>query len=149
VRSDAETVEQYLDQLPEHRREAIRTVRGAILESLASGYEEVMAWGMITYQVPLSIESETYNGKPLVYASLASQKNYMAVYLMSLYIVPGAADAFEARYRATGKRYDAGKSCVRFRTLDALPLDLVGEAIASVGVEQFVEKVRQGRKRPV
>ena len=146
MRSEATTVDEYLAELPDDRREAIQTVREAILANLPDGYEEAMNWGMITYQVPLDTYPDTYNGRPLMYAALASQKNHMAVYLTSVYAIPGKAEAFEAAYRATGKRYDMGKSCVRFRTLDDLPLDLIGETIAALDVETFISNVEQGRK---
>ncbi len=146
MRSEATTVDQYLTELPDDRREAIETVRETILANLPDGYEETMNWGMITYQVPLATHPDTYNGQPLMYAALASQKNHMAVYLTSVYAIPGKAEAFETAYRATGKRYDMGKSCVRFRTIDDLPLDLIGETIAAVDVETFVSDVEEGRK---
>jgi hypothetical protein len=86
VRSDATTVDQYLSSLPEHRRAAIATVRQIILEHLPRGYEEAMNWGMIAYQVPLETYPDTYNGQPLMYAALASQKDHMAVYLTGIYM---------------------------------------------------------------
>ena len=98
-----------------------------------------MNWGMITYQVPLETFPDTYNGQPLMYAGLASQKNYMAVYLSAVYPDPESLEAFQDAYRATGKKLDMGKSCVRFKTLDDLPLELIGETIASVSAEEFVE----------
>jgi uncharacterized protein YdhG (YjbR/CyaY superfamily) len=149
MRSDASTVAQYLSELPADRREAIEAVRQIILENLPSGYEEVMNWGMITYQVPLETYPDTYNGKPLMYAALASQKNYMSLYLTGIYIDDEAQRKFEAAYRATGKRYDVGKSCVRFRKLGDLPLALIGESIASLGTEEFITRVKEahsGRK---
>jgi uncharacterized protein YdhG (YjbR/CyaY superfamily) len=141
MRTKATTVEEYLAELPADRREAIETVRATILERLPAGYEEVMNWGMITYQVPLEIYPNTYNKQPLMFAALASQKNHMAVYLTGIYISDEARDEFEAAYRATGKRLDVGKSCVRFKKLDDLPLDLIGDTIASVSVDRLVAHV--------
>jgi uncharacterized protein YdhG (YjbR/CyaY superfamily) len=146
VRSNASTVAEYLSGLPDDRRAAITEVRDVILANLPDGYEEVMNWGMITYQVPLAAYPETYNGKPLMYAALASQKKHMAVYLTSIYIYSDSADEFEAQYRATGKRYDVGKSCVRFRRLDDLPLELIGETIGALGIEAFIARVEAGRR---
>ena len=146
MQSDARTVDEYLAELPEDRRIAIETVRDTILANLAPGFEEAMNWGMITYQVPLETFPDTYNGKPLMYAALASQKNHMAVYLTSVYSLPGQAEEFEAAYRATGKRYDMGKSCVRFRKLEDLPLELIGSTIAAVDVETFVTDVEDARQ---
>ena len=153
MRSDASTVEQYLSELPDSRRAALEVVRKQILGNLPQGYEEVMNWGMITYQVPLEVYPDTYNGKPLMYAALASQKNHMAVYLIGVYMDEEARRTFEAEYRATGKRYDVGKPCVRFRKLGDLPLPLIGKAISLFGVKEFVERTtvaqaaRKGTKR--
>jgi len=143
MRSEATTVDQYLSELPADRREAIETVRSVILENLPDGYEEVMNWGMITYEVPLETFPDTYNEQPLMFAALASQKNHMGVYLMGIYVSDDARDEFEKAYRATGKRFDVGKSCVRFRNLDDLPLELIGETIASVPVARFIARVEE------
>lgn len=146
ARSDAATAEAYLASLPPERREAVAAVREVILSNLPAGYEEAMNWGMITYQVPLSTHPDTYNGQPLMYAALASQKRHMAVYLMGIYSSPERRERFEAAYKATGKRMDMGKSCVRFRTLDDLPLELVGEAIAECPVATFVALYKAARE---
>jgi uncharacterized protein YdhG (YjbR/CyaY superfamily) len=143
VRSEATTAEQYLTELPDDRREAIEAVRAVILENLPDGYEEAMNWGMITYQIPLETYPDTYNKQPLMFAALASQKNHMAVYLTGIYVSDEARDEFEKAYRATGKRFDVGKSCVRFRKLDDLPLDLIGQTIAAVPVERLIARVEE------
>ena len=145
MKSEAQTIEEYLAELPDDRREAVEEVRKTILSSLPDGYEESMNWGMITYQVPLSAYPETYNGQPLMFAALASQKRHMAVYLSAIYADDTARERFEERYKATGKRYDVGKSCVRFRRLDDLPLDVIGEAIASVPMDDFIASYETGR----
>ncbi len=142
MQSDAKTVEEYLASLPEDRRAALEAVRNKILENLPDGYDEVMNWGMIAYEVPLETCPDTYNGKPLIYAALGSQKNHMAVYLTGIYMDDGAREEFEASYRATGKRMDMGKSCVRFRKLEDLPLPLIGEAIGQLPLDEFVERVK-------
>ena len=139
MQSKAKTVDAYLAEIPAERQEQIRKVRQVILDNLPQGYEEVMNWGMITYQVPLSVYPDTYNKKPLMYAALASQKNHMAVYLSTIYTDERKGKLFEEKYRATGKRFDVGKSCVRFRKLDDLPLKLIAEEVASMKVEDFVE----------
>lgn len=142
MRSEATTVEQYLSELPEDRRETIRAVRNVILEHLPEGYVEVMNWGMITCEVPLETYRDAYNGKPLMYAALASQKRHMAVYLTGIYMSDKSRDEFEVAYKATGKRLDLGRSCVRFRKLDDLPLDLIGQSIAAIPCEEFVARVK-------
>ena len=143
MRSDAKTVTEYLAQLPEERRLALEKVRQTILENLPAGYEEVINWGMIAYQVPLEVYPDTYNKKPLLYAALASQKNHMAVYLTGIYMNDAARQDFEQAYRATGKRFDVGKSCVRFRKLDDLPLPLIGKSIAMLDANEFVKQVKK------
>ena len=140
-------MEEYLAGLPRERCEAISRVRSVILDRLPDGYEEEMRWGMISYEVPLAIQPDTYNGKPLMYAALASQKRHMAVYLSGVYSDPDARADFERAYRASGKRIDMGKSCVRFRRLDDLPLDVVGDAIARYPIEEFVDLYHRGRRR--
>ncbi len=139
VSSEAATVEDYLDELPEDRRDAIEAVRAEILANLPDGMVETMRWGMICYEVPLDIEPNTYNGEPLMYAALANQKRHMAVYLTGVYADPDQLDRFRERYLATGKRLDMGKSCVRFTKLDHLPVELVGEMIALTTTAEFVE----------
>ena len=153
MQSDAATVKEYLDSLPDDRRYAIAAVRKVIRANLPKGYEEAMNWGMIAYQVPLETYPDTYNGQPLMYAALASQKNHMAVYLTGIYMSEETRSEFESKYRATGKRLDVGKSCVRFKKLDDLPLDLIGECIAAEEVDSFVARYertaspRKSRKR--
>ena len=140
--SEAKTVEEYIQSLPENRCQAISAVRNTIVQNLPKGFEELMNWGMITYQVPLEVYPDTYNKQPLMYAALASQKNHMAVYLTGIYMSDNSRKKFETAYKATGKRFDAGKSCVRFRILDDLPLPLIGETIASIELNDFVSKVK-------
>lgn len=147
MQSDAATVKEYVASLPDDRRKAIAKVRATIRKNLPKGYREEMRWGMICYEVPLSIEPDTYNGKPLMYAALASQKNHMAVYLTGVYADEVTRGDFEAAYRRTGKKMDMGKSCVRFKKLEDLPVELVGEAIASFEVDDFVALVDRARAR--
>lgn len=142
MRSDADSVPEYLQELPDERRQALETVRRVVLDNLPAGYEEAMNWGMITWQVPLEIYPDTYNGRPLMYAALASQKNHMSLYLTGIYMDERAKKEFEGAYKATGKRYDVGKSCVRFRTLDDLPLDVIAEAIGEYEVDEFVARAK-------
>jgi uncharacterized protein YdhG (YjbR/CyaY superfamily) len=145
MRSEATTVDEYLAELPDDRRDAIETARGAIVANLAPGFHEVMNWGMIVYEVPLETYPDTYNGQPLMYAALASQKNHMAVYLTAVYSNENTRDAFLEKYRETGKRLDMGKSCVRFRRIDDLPVDLIGETIGSMDVDAFLENYERSR----
>ena len=140
VSSNAKTVDDYLRSLPEERRDAIAKVRAVMRENLPRGFEEGMQYGMIGYYVPLSRFPNTYNGHPLAIAGLASQKQYMSLYLMSVYAHAETRRWFEDAYREAGKKLDMGKSCVRFKNLEDLPLEVIGEAIARVGVDMFIRE---------
>ncbi len=144
--SQATSPDQYLDELPDGRRHDIAIVRDVILANLPAGIEESMNWGMLTYEVPLSVVPDTYNGQPLAFAGLASQKNHMSVYLSGIYASESLRQEFEERYAATGKRMDIGKSCVRFRRLDDLPLDVIAWAISAVTMTEFVDTYLQARQ---
>lgn len=146
MRSNAATVEACLNELPPERREMIEIVRQVILDHLPEGYVEAVRRGMISYEVPLVSYPDTYNGQPLSYAALASQKNYVSLYLMAFYGDEALRERFETAYCATGKRLDVGKSCVRFRKLDDLPLDLVAEMIAAVSVDENVAQAKAARR---
>lgn len=152
MRSDATTVEDYLAELPDDRRAVLEVVRQTILRHLPEGLIESMAWGMISYVVPLEVFPDTYNGEPLVHTALANQKQHMSIYLHAIYGDDRVREEFEEAYRATGKRYDVGKSCVRFRRLDDLPLDVVGEAVSSTSVEELIAQHKRAmgarRSRP-
>jgi hypothetical protein len=147
MRSNAKTVKEYLSELPEERRGAVEKVRKVILDNLPKGFEEAMNWGMITYQVPLSRYPDTYNREPLMYAALASQKNHMALYLIGIYANDTMRQQFEDDYRASGKRLDIGKSCVRFKSIDDLPLYLVAKAIVAFDVESFIKEFERARSK--
>ena len=146
AQSQAQTVDEYLAELPPERREAIITIRKVILDHLPEGYEETTQYGMISYVIPLERYPITYNRQPLGYAALASQKNYMSLYLMNIYGDQEAEQWFTEGYRASGKRLDMGKSCVRFREIEDLPIDLIGKAIARTKVADFIELYEASRR---
>jgi hypothetical protein len=145
VSSTATTVTKYLASLPADRRAAISRVRDTINANLPAGYAEGMFFGMIGWYIPLERYPDTYNGQPIGPAALASQKNYMALYLTSVYGDPELERWFKQAYAASGKKLDMGKSCVRFKTLDALPLDVVAETIRRVPVDAFIAKYEAAR----
>jgi hypothetical protein len=145
--SKAATVEDYLDELSDDRRKAIAAVRKIILKNLPKGYVETMEWGMISYQIPLKTYPETYNKRPLMYAALASQKNYMSVYLCNVYANKASEKWFKDAFKKSGKKLDMGKSCVHFKTLDDLPLDVIGETIAMTPVKEFIRLYEASRKK--
>ena len=147
MQSTARTVTEYLDELSPERRRAISAVRDVVVANLPQGFTEAMNWGMIAYEVPLEVVPNTYNGQPLMYAALASHKNHMALYLSGIYGNPELRVEFERIYRATGLRMDMGKSCVRFRRLEDLPLDLVGWAIGAMNMQGFIQMYEHSRSK--
>ena len=147
AKSKAKTVDEYLAELPEDRRAEIAIVRKVILANLPDGYQEMMQFDMIGYVVPLERYPVTYNGQPLMFAALASQKNYMSFYLMNICSDEAVEKWFVEGYKASGKKLDIGKACVRFKSLQDLPIDLVGEAIALTLVAGFIERYELSRKR--
>jgi uncharacterized protein YdhG (YjbR/CyaY superfamily) len=154
MQSKAQTVKEYLAELPEDHRKAIEAVRKVIRKNLDKGYAEGMQYGMIGYYVPHKLYPPGYHcdpSQPLPFAGLASQKNYMSVYLMCLYGHPEHEEWFRKEWAKTGKKLDMGKGCIRFKKLDDLPLDVIGQAVARVPVDEFIgyyeSNVKIGGKR--
>lgn len=141
----AATVAEYLDGLTPERRDAIEQVRKVILDNLPKGYQESLTYGVLSYEVPLSRLPDTYNGEPLSYVALGSQKNYMSLYLMNIYGDPKAAKWFKSAYKAKGKKLDMGKSCVRFKKVEDLPLDVVAEVVGRTPMEDWIRTYRESR----
>lgn len=149
MQSKASTVEQYLAELPPDRRAAIATVRRVILDNLDKGFQEGMQYGMIGYSVPHSIYPAGYHcdpNQPLPFAGLASQKNYMSVYLCNSYMIPGEAEWFLRAWKAAGKKLDMGKVCIRFKKVDDLALDVIAESIRRVPLERFIKLYELARE---
>ncbi len=147
ARSTATTVKEYLAELAPDRRQAISEVRQVVLDHLPEGYQETMQFGMIGYVIPLERYPITYNGQALEYAALASQKNYMSLYLMNVYGDKETEDWFTSEYNASGKKLDMGKSCVHFKKLDDLPLELIGQVIARTPASAFIERYEVSRSK--
>jgi hypothetical protein len=141
----AATVAEYLDGLTPERRDAIEQVRKVILDNLPKGYQESLTYGVLSYEVPLSRLPDTYNGEALSYVALGSQKNYMSLYLMNIYGDPKAAKWFKSAYKAKGKKLDMGKSCVRFKKVEDLPLDVVAEVVGRTPMEDWIRIYRESR----
>jgi len=132
---------------PSCRRAVVAAVRDVVLANLPEGYVESMNWGMISCEIPLERYPKTYNGRPLSYAALASRKNDFALYLSAICGDGGQEQAFRDAFAAAGKKLDMGKSCVRFRKLDDLPLDAIGAAVAAVPPEAFIRVFEASRKK--
>lgn len=147
MQSDATTVEDYIANLDDERRETVSAIRDVVNDALPVGYEETMAFGMITWSIPLRRYPDTYNGQPLGYVALAAQKRYNSLYLMGVYADSDEERDFRARWAAGGRKLDMGKSCVRFRKIEDLDLDLVREVIAGTPVDEFIETYERSRAR--
>jgi hypothetical protein len=143
--STAATVQEYLDELPEDRAAVVAHVRDLVVASLPPGYVEGMLYGMITWMVPLETYPDTYNGKPLAYVSLAAQKNYYSLYLMAVYADSAEESRLREQWTARGTKLDMGKCCLRFKRVDDLHEDLVAEVVASVPMDEYVDKARAAR----
>lgn len=147
AKSTAPTVAAYLKSLPPERRKVVSAVRKVVLSHLPDGYRESIGWGHITYGIPLETYPHTYNGQPLCYAALAAQKNHYALYLMGAYADPKNGKKLESEFKKRGKKLDMGKSCLRFKTLDDLPLDVIGRNIASTPVDKMIAFFEKSRRR--
>ncbi len=140
MQSKAPTVEAYLASLPDDRREAIEAVRKVIRKNLDKKYQEGMQYGMIGYYIPHSVYPNGYHcdpKQPLPFAGLASQKNYMSLYIMSNY--GDEEEWFKKEWAKTGKKLDMGKCCVRFKKLEDVALDVVGAAIKGMPASKYIE----------
>lgn len=142
MQSNAATVEAHLAELPEDRRDAIQAVRDVIRANLDQDYEEGMQYGMIGYYVPHSIYPAGYHcdpRQPVPYVNLASQKNYMSLYMSVVYGDNELAEWFQAEWKKTGKKLDMGKCCIRFKKVEDLALNVIGEAIRRVPAAKYIE----------
>ena len=154
MQSKAATIKELLAELPTDRREAIEAIRAVILENLPKGYEEIVQYGAIGYVVPHSVYPPGYHcdpSQPLPFVGLASQKNYMAIYLMCIYDDPEHEARFREDWLKTGKKLNMGKSCVRFKKLDDVPLQVIGRTIKRVPVKKliaFYESARNAAGKP-
>ena len=142
MQSKAKTVDEYIQSLPDDRKQIISDMRKVILKNLPKGFEETMQYGMISYVVPHKIYPSGYHCNPkdaLPFIGLASQKNHIALYHMAVY--QGALhDWFLGAWKkATDKKIDMGKSCIRFKKAGDVPLKLIGELSAKVTPEQWID----------
>ena len=146
MQSKAKNVEEYLVALPEDRREAITAIREVIKKNLPKGYEEGMQWGMPSYFVPLSAYPSGYNcqpDQPLPFVGFASQKNHMAFYGFCIYLDEELKNRFVEEWKNTGKKLDMGKSCVRFKKLEDVPLKVIGDAVKRVPMKKYIKQYEE------
>ena len=143
MQSAAATVENYIAELPAERQEVIQDIRKVIIQNLPKGFEEEMSYGMIGYVVPHSIFPAGYHCNPklpLPFINIASQKNFVALYHMGIYAKPELLKWFtEAYAEASVGNLDMGKSCVRFKKMDKIPFELIGELCKKMTVADWIE----------
>ena len=145
VSSKAATVDEYLAELPPERRAVIARVRDALNAAMPAGYREGMGYGMMGWDIPLEDYPHIYNNQPLAYAGLAAQKNGYSLYLTCAYADPARAERLRAAAAAMGRKLDMGKSCIRFKQVEDLPLDAICDEIASTGPDEFIRIYEQSR----
>jgi len=142
MQSKAKTASEYLETLPDDRAEIIATLRKEIKKNLPKGFEETMQYGMISYVVPHKLYPDGYHCKPtdaLPFMSIASQKNHIAVYHMAMY--QGTLhDWFIKEWKKhSDKKLDLGKSCIRFKKADDIPVKLIGELASKMSPKQWID----------
>jgi len=142
MKHSANTIDEYLAGLPDDRRAALETIRKTINENTDTKFEEGMQYGMPAWYVPHSVYPDGYHcdpKQPVPFASIASQKNHMAIYLFCIYCIPGEVEKFAEEWKATGKKLDMGKSCVRFKKIEDVPFDVLGRTIKRATVKRFLD----------
>ncbi len=151
MQSEAETIEEYIETLPDERKAAITELRKIILKSLPKGFIETMNYGMISYVVPHTIYPDGYHcnpAQPLPFINIASQKNFIALYHMGLYSNKKLLEWFTKEYpNHTTTKLDMGKSCIRFKKMDQIPFKLIGELTKRVSVKDWIDIYESHIKR--
>lgn len=151
MQSNAFTPEHYIAELPKDHQQAIAQLRQTILDNLPAGFEETMAYGMIGYVVPHTLYPAGYHCKPkepLPFMSIASQKNYIAVYHMGLYADEELLSWFTKEYaKQTTTKLNMGKSCIRFKKAASICLPLIGKLAAKITPEQWITTYEQRLKK--
>ena len=141
--SDAKTPEEYISALPKERKDAVSKLRKVILKNLPNGFTETMGYGMLGYVVPHSIYPDGYHcdpKTPLPFMSVASQKNFIAVYHMGVYAHKEIYDWFVNEYpKYSNRKLDMGKSCIRFKKIDEIPYKLIGELASKMTTEKWIK----------
>jgi len=147
----AETVKEYIDQIPEERKKAIKKLRSTIKNNLPKGFKECIGYGMPAYVVPLSTYPDGYHCKadtPLPFISFASQKNFVALYHMGLYANEALLNWFVAEYpKHCDRKLAMGKSCIRFKQLEEIPFDLIGELISKMSMNSWIQLYEKNYKK--
>ncbi|HMI06260.1 MAG TPA: DUF1801 domain-containing protein [Flavobacterium sp.] len=142
MQSSAKTVGEYLEQLPDGRKEAFAKLRNALLQNLPEGFDEIMYYGMIGYVIPHTTYPPGYHCDPrlpLGFINIASQKNFIALYHMGIYADPKLLDWFVSEYPKHAKtKLDMGKSCIRFKKMDDIPFGLIAELAKKMTPQNWI-----------
>lgn len=142
MQSTSKTVDDYLNELPEERKEAFLKLRNSILKTIPKGFEEQMSYGMLGYVVPHSIYPNGYHCTPklpLPFMNIASQKNFIALYHMGIYAIPELLEWFASEYpKHSAQKLDMGKGCIRFKKMDQIPFDLIEELAGKMSVDDWI-----------
>lgn len=150
MHSNAITPQEYLLSLPEERKYVINELRKVIIANLPKGFKEVINYGMIGYVIPHSTYPKGYHcdsTQPLPFINIASQKNFVAIYHMGIYADKNLLDWFVTEYQKQSKtKLDVGKSCIRFKKMDNIPFQLIGELAAKMTPEQWIKLYEQNLK---
>jgi uncharacterized protein YdhG (YjbR/CyaY superfamily) len=142
MQSNSTSPQEYIDSLPEDRKSSVEKLRQVILNNLPEGFQEVMGYGMLGYVVPHQIYPDGYqcNPKlPLPFMNVASQKNFVSLYHMGIYANPDLLNWFSVEYsKRVNTKIDMGKSCIRFKKIDQIPFELIGELVRKISVEDWI-----------
>lgn len=147
-----ETPDQYVDTLPEDRKEAFQKLRKILTENLPEGYVEEISYGMIGYVIPFSIYPDGYSVKPKVplpLINLGNTKGHIALHHMGVYSVPDLAEWFQEEYSKHSKaKLDMGKGCIRFKKVDDIPYELLGQLARKIDVQTWIKTYETAIRRP-
>ena len=151
MQSKAKTVAEYISELPEERKNPIMKLRETILKNLPEGFEEEMSYGMIGYVVPHSLYPAGYHVNPdlpLPFINIASQKNFIALYHMGIYSDKDLLNWFVSEYPKYVKtKLDMGKSCIRFKNINHIPFELIGELVSKMTPEEWINSYENAIKK--
>lgn len=146
--TSSQAVSAFLEGLPSERRLEVERVRKIVRQNLPAGYEEAVSKNMLVYQVPFEVYSDTYNGHPLWYVALASEKSYLSLHLLPIYGDPKLAQELKEGFETAGKVLDMGKACIHFHAAEDLALDVIGRIISKVPLEKWVAIAKQAHRPP-
>lgn len=151
MQSKAATPDEYIKEIPVERQAAFKKLRAVIKKNLPKGYKEGMGYGMMGWDVPHSIYPAGYHCNPkdpLPFMGIASQKNFIAVYHMGVYADPKLLKWFqEAHAKASPKKIDMGKSCIRYKKPEDIPFDLIGELASKITPAEWIATYEKNIKR--